>query len=69
MVGFRCTYVEVYAVKQQPTGAIGTIKLKTPKEFNKMNKVVYGKPRIGVKGGRRQMNVALKAPKAIKFKM
>ena len=69
MVGFGCTYREVYAVKQQPTKSIGTIKLKTPREFTKLSKVVYGKPRIGVKGGRRQMKAALRAPKAIKFKM
>ena len=69
MVGFGCTYVEVCAVKQQPVKSIGTIKLKTPKEFNKLSKVVYGQPRIGVKGGKRRIKAAFSVPKAIKFKM
>jgi hypothetical protein len=46
----------------------GSIKLSTPKELAKLNKVVYGKPKLAMKGSRRAYKAVIKPPKAIKFK-
>ncbi len=46
----------------------GSIRLSTPQELSRLNKVVYGRPKLATRGSKKAYKSSLKAPKAIKFK-